>query len=132
MKLQRVDMELFRNVLDGTIKAMAETTGYTLKAGTIRFDKDAGRFSFTVEGVVPGGLTKEGQRLMRTREDNVHMGLPEVGDWLADSTGRRMVVTGINASLTKVIADDACGKGTYLIPLAGVKRMADRAAGVRL
>lgn len=116
MELTKDKLRALRVAMDAALAKIAKEHGLAqLRAGSCTFEK-TGAFSFRVEGLADGGLTKEQRRY----DENMWLGLPMRGAQF--ESGRKQHTTwGLNSTGTKVITECSDGQ-RYNWPLDSIKR----------
>lgn len=96
----------------------------SLVAGGAGFDPTVGNFSFKVEGMVAGGISREAALYLDVRK-NYYTDLPELNSTITDR-GVTYIIRGSNTTGTKIIGERADGK-RFNIPTETVRELANTA-----
>jgi hypothetical protein len=99
-KVNESDLDQIRAQIESALAPLSKT-GLTLKVGHCKFDRQNGNFTFNLEGLVQGGLTKEEGAYETLR--SVRPKLPPLhSTFLLE--GKTFEIVGANTTLTKVNA----------------------------
>ena len=126
MNVKQVVQNL-RPEIDAALAEIAKKHGVNLKCGRCTYDP-TGNFTFKLEGVTEGGVTKEGALYNANAK---WLGLPELGTVFA-YRGQQHTITGMNTTGTKVIVKRSDNK-EFLFKVEGIQRLCgNHPAGVNL
>jgi hypothetical protein len=99
--------------VDAALEQIAKTYGIAkLRLGNCTYDPTAGSFTFKLEGVMEGGIGKEGARLQM--EQSFDADLPKVGESFFFGTSN-YTATGMNTTGSKVVVRREKDGKTFLI-----------------
>lgn len=113
--LTKAEMTQIRAKLDAAFAEIVKTNPKIaqLRLGNGTFSADGGTFSFKLEGMVIGGLSKEAQRYDHYRA--IFKNFPE-RDKKIRVMGKVGYVTGMNQTGTKVMFTESSNNKPWLIP----------------
>lgn len=101
----------------------------SLVAGAAGFDPTVGNFSFKVEGMVEGGITRQAALYMDVRK-RFFTDLPELNSTITTDDGTAYKIVGSNTTGTKIIGQRADGK-CFNIPTETVRDLTNKAAAAK-
>lgn len=108
MELNKDRLRVIRAAIDAALSTVAKDLKLEkLTTGSCTYDRD-GSFSFRVEGVDAGGLSKDAKRykeFVELFDRDAQLPLPALG-WEFINGAQRLKVAGMNSTGSKVLAQD--------------------------
>lgn len=119
----KAKLPAIREAMNKALAEVAKQHGLpSLMATSAKYGAE-GYFTFKVEGVLAGGLDKEGAAYEQMQEV---LGLPKLGTEFSYH-GKNDKIIGLNSTATKVVTQRADGK-KYLWPVESIKRIVGTSA----